>query len=133
MQVSEYKVSLVGKKNIGKTCFLKRLNNTFSEESNYIPTLGVSVSPIDILGNNGKIRLNVWDIAGDERFRGLKSDYHINSNLAVIFKNDDNEHLLFENELPNNIKKIYINNYNCINPELTIDQYKLLLYENILN
>lgn len=73
MQVSEYKVSLIGKKNIGKknigkTCFLKRLNNTFSEDSNYIPTLGVSVSPIDILGSNSKIRLNVWDIAGDERF-----------------------------------------------------------------
>ena len=132
MQVSEYKVSLVGKKNIGKTCFLKRLNNTFSEYNNYIPTLGVSVSPIDILGSNGKIRLNIWDIAGDERYRGLKSDYHINSKLAIIFKNDDNEHLIFENELPWDIKKIYINNYNCINPELTIDQYKSLLYESIL-
>ena len=56
MQIREFKVSLVGEKQIGKTCFLNRLNNV-NFNFNYIPTLGVSVKPIDLFGSNGKIRI----------------------------------------------------------------------------
>jgi GTP-binding nuclear protein Ran len=77
MQINEYKVSIIGKNGIGKTSFLRRLNNTYKETNNYIPTLGVEVIPIDLHGEFGKIRLNFWDNAGDERYRGLKDKYHI--------------------------------------------------------
>ena len=39
--------------------------------------MGVEVIPIDLHGEFGKIRLNFWDNAGDERYRGLKDKYHI--------------------------------------------------------
>ena len=132
MQIREFKVSLVGGKKIGKTCFLNRLGS-FNSNSNYIPTIGVSVKSIDLFGSNGKIRLNIWDNAGDTRFRGLKDKYHINSDLAIIFRNNNNNHLIFEVELPDNIKKLYIDNYNINQHELEINEYKEIIYNILIN
>ena len=131
MQVKEYKVSIIGEKEIGKTCFLRRLNNMFKETNNYIPTLGVEVTPIDLYGEFGKIRLNMWDNAGDERYRGLKDKYHINTDLAIIFKRNNDNHLIYENEIPSNSKKFYVNNYNINEPEYSVNEYKNSLYNSI--
>ena len=134
MQTSEFKVSLIGPSGSGKSSFVKRLlygyNHIYASEN----TLGVDIVPIDIHRNNIKIRLNIWDCAGDERYRGLKDGYHIGTNAAIIFRNSDNhEHEKYENELPENIPKLYIDDYNLQNPEYTIDQYKTLLGGLILN
>lgn len=128
MQTSEFKVSLVGPSGFGKSSFIKRLlygyNHIYASEN----TLGVDVVPIDIQHNNVKIRLNVWDCAGDDRYRGLKEGYHSDTNAAIIFrKSNNNDHLKYENELPENIPKMYVDDYNLQNPEYTIDQYKVLL------
>ena len=134
MQVIEYKVSLIGQSNSGKTLFLERLLNGTNQIENleYKPTLGVEVSPIDLNGDFGKIRLNIWDCAADSRYRGLKDQYHLDTQGALIFrKNNDNSYLEFENELPSNIPKLYINDYNLNNPEKTVEQYKQLLYQFI--
>ena len=132
MQIREFKVSLIGEKQIGKTCFFNRLDNSNSN-SDYIPTIGVNVKPLDLFGSNGKIRINIWDNAGDNRFRGLKDNYHINSNLAIIFRNNNNNHLIFENELPDNIKKLYIDNYNINQPEFAVNEYKDIIYNILVN
>lgn len=134
MQVIEYKVSLIGQGNSGKSLFLKRLLNNTNQIENldYKPTLGVDVSLIDLSGESGKIRLNIWDCAGDPRYRGLKDQYHIDTQAAFIFrKSNDNSYLEFENELPSNIPKLYINDYRLNNPEKTVEQYKHLLYQFI--
>jgi len=133
MQTKEYKLLLLGEKQIGKTCFLRRLNNTYRLNNNYIPTLGVDVTSIDMNKESGKIRLNIWDNAGDIRFRGLKEKYYIGSDLAIIFRNNNNNHLIFENELSNDIKKLYIDNYNIDHPEYSINEYKHIIYNIIIN
>ena len=38
--------------------------------------------------NNRKIRLNLWDNAGDERYNFLGVDYWIDAHGALIFKNN---------------------------------------------
>ena len=127
MQIQEFKVLLLGEKKIGKTSFLKKLDNSFKLNNNYIPTVGVDVKNIDILCNNNKIRLNIWDTAGDSRYLGLKEGYYVNADLAIIFKNNiNNNHLLFENNLTNGIKKLYIDN-----SEYSLNDYKDIIY-NIL-
>ena len=61
MQTREFKVSLIGPPNLGKTLFLKRLLNDKNniDYHDYIPTLGSDVSSLDLNGIMGKIRLNI--------------------------------------------------------------------------
>ena len=84
MQTKEYKLLLLGEKQIGKTCFLKRLNNTYSLNNNYIPTLGVDVTSIDMNKEFGKIRLNIWDTAGQENFNSIIRSYYRGVACACI-------------------------------------------------
>lgn len=134
MQTPEFKVSLVGPSGSGKSSFLKRILYGYNHIYVCEKTIGVDVITIDIHINNNKIRLNIWDCAGDESYRGLKGEYHIGSNAAIIFRKLDNyDHLLYENELPQNIPKLYIDDYNLQNPEYTVEQYKILLHGLIFN
>ena len=134
MQTREYKVSLIGASEVGKSSFLKRLLYGYNHIYVTEKTLGVDVIPIDIQNNNHKIRLNIWDCAGDERYRGLKEKYHIDTQAAIIFRSTNNEnHCIYENELPKNIPKFYVDDYNLQNPEYTVDEYKSMLYNMINN
>ena len=134
MQTREYKVSLIGPSEVGKSSFLKRLLYGYNHIYVTEKTLGVEVIPIDIHNNNNKIRLNIWDCAGDERYRGLKEKYHIDTQAAIIFRNSNNDnHYSHEEELPENIPKFYVDNYNLKNPEYTVEQYKTMLYNMINN
>ena len=134
MQTREYKVSLIGPSEVGKTSFLKRLLYGYNHIYVTEKTLGVDVIPIDIHNNNDKIRLNVWDCAGDERYRGLKEKYHMDTQAAIIFRNSNKgNNYNYEDELPQNIPKFYIDNYNLQNPEHTVDEYKSMLYNMINN
>ena len=57
--------------------------------------MGVEVTPLDLHGNNGRIRLNIWDCGGD--FKGLGEKYYIDAYGAIIFKKStNNNHLSFE-------------------------------------
>ena len=134
MQTREYKVSLIGPSEVGKSSFLKRLLYGYNHIYVTEKTLGVDVIPIDIHNNNDKIRLNIWDCAGDERYRGLKEKYHMDTQAAIIFRNSNKGNdYNYENELPENIPKFYVDNYNLQNPEHTVDEYKSLLYNMINN
>jgi GTPase SAR1 family protein len=91
MQVQEYKTLFIGPSEIGKTSFLKKLFHHRNDINILdIPTtLGVEVKPITIHQNYRKIRLNVWDCAGNMRYKGLGKEYYLNADFAVIFKNDN--------------------------------------------
>ena len=127
MQVPEYKVSLIGPSESGKSSFIKRLDYGYNHIYASSKTVDVEVVPIDIQYNNKKIRLNVWDCAGDLKLRGLKNDNHKGTKAAIIFRKVGNdEHRLFEDELPPNIPKLYINDYNLQKPKYTFDKYKIM-------
>jgi len=80
---AEFKLVLVGDGGVGKTTFVKRhLSGEF--EKKYVATLGVEVRPLDFMTNFGKIRFNVWDTAGQEKFGGLRDGYYIQGQCAII-------------------------------------------------
>jgi len=80
---AEFKLVLVGDGGVGKTTFVKRhLSGEF--EKKYVATLGVEVRPLDFVTNFGKIRFNVWDTAGQEKFGGLRDGYYIQGQCAII-------------------------------------------------
>lgn len=76
-----FKIALVGNEGVGKTSFIRKLqNNNFIE--NYNPTLGVEVNSLPIRHSSNIF--NIWDCAGQERFKGLGSGYYINASAAII-------------------------------------------------
>lgn len=106
MQRQEYKISILGKTKSGKTTFCKRLINNNNNYISIVNTLGVDVLPYSL--NNRNIRLNLWDCAGDERYKGLGDDYWIGSNGAIIFKDNSNIHLNYKNAILNRCGNIPI-------------------------
>ncbi len=77
--MNTYKVVFFGDAGCGKTTLVKRLRG-LPFDPRYLATIGVEVHPITI-GNNC---INVWDCAGQEKFKGLADGYFIDANLGVI-------------------------------------------------
>ena len=105
--ITDFKIVLVGDAKVGKTSLLYKLlypdasldsilNEFNSPEyedfiikdvdipNNYCPTLGVSVHPITFLTNYGTYRLTIWDCAGQEKYKGLRDGYFIQTHGAII-------------------------------------------------
>ena len=78
-----FKLVLVGDGGVGKTTFVKR-HITGEFEKKYIATLGVEVHSLVFHTQRGRIRFNVWDTAGQEKFGGLRDGYYIQGQCAVI-------------------------------------------------
>ena len=73
-------------------------------------TLGTDVTPHDIYVNpDTKIRLNFWEVGSE--FQGMGKDYCIDAKLAIIFKDDTNNHLEYEDWIPQELPRVYVENY----------------------
>ena len=84
MTQKTYKICLIGEAGCGKTTYVSRLfKDTFREE--YVPTLGVEVFPFMVETSIGSVTFNLWDTAGDERFKGLGDRYYGSADAAIIF------------------------------------------------
>ena len=70
------KVVFVGKGGVGKTTTVKRLMKLPFEES-YVATLGAQVYPVK--------QSNIWDIAGQEKFGGLRDGYFVKAKKFFLF------------------------------------------------
>merc|ERR1711967_200590 len=82
-EVPQFKCLLVGDGGVGKTTFVKR-HVTGEFEKKYVATIGVEVHPLPFDTNRGRICFNVWDTAGQEKFRGLRDGYYIQGQCAII-------------------------------------------------
>ena len=93
---SVYKVLLLGDTNVGKTCFLfKYTDNIFHE--NHIATIGLDYRVKKIKLKNGKeISLQIWDTAGQDRFRAITKNYYKGAHGIVLIYDITNNQT-FEN------------------------------------
>jgi small GTP-binding protein len=83
MSTSIYKVVIVGTSGIGKTAILHRLvEGAFLDESQ--PTIGVEFKSFECRTASDLIRLNIWDTAGQEKFRSVSKAYFRNAVGAVL-------------------------------------------------
>lgn len=68
------KVLIIGNSGAGKSSMLVRFaNNTFNV--NYTATIGIDFKIKDIVINNKDYKLQIWDSAGQERFKTLTRNY----------------------------------------------------------
>ena len=79
-----FKILILGDSNSGKTSLLDRLvNNQFM--NCYISTIGIDFNVKTIkLDDQTKVKLQIWDSCGQERFRSLTRSYYRNSSAFII-------------------------------------------------
>ena len=85
-----YKILILGDSSVGKTCFLTRYaDNTFQDV--HMSTIGIDYKLKNVQMENGKIvKLQIWDTAGQDRFRSITKNYYKGANgIIVIFSVTD--------------------------------------------
>jgi small GTP-binding protein len=76
------KIVILGDPNIGKSCLISRyVNSAFSTVD---PTIGCNYFRKEILINNFKIKLDMWDTAGQEKYRSLTPMYYRNADIILL-------------------------------------------------
>ena len=79
----EYKILLFGDSSSGKQDLLVRyLGNSLGK--NQVSTIGFYVRHKDIVKDNKKIRLTLWDTDGQERFNRLNIQYFIGADGIIL-------------------------------------------------
>ena len=79
-----YKVLLLGDSTVGKTCFLmKYTDKTFQEI--HMSTIGLDYRLKAMKLKSGKkIKLQIWDTAGQDRFRAITKNYYKGSHGIIL-------------------------------------------------
>lgn len=78
-----FKILSLGDSEVGKTSILVRYSDG-KFDTNGLPTLGVDLMYKQIIIDNISIRLDLWDTAGEERFRNITKNYYKGAH-GVIF------------------------------------------------
>lgn len=78
-----YKVVLVGDGNVGKTSLVRRFCEGKFEESRVL-TLGVDFQIKQIKLGERTLRLSIWDVAGQDRFRTFRDQFYAGSLAAAL-------------------------------------------------
>jgi len=84
-----FKILIIGDSNSGKSSLLLRYSeDNFSEK--YLSTIGVDFK-IKTLENEGqRVKLQIWDTAGTERFRTITSSYYRGAHgIIVVYDTTD--------------------------------------------
>ena len=113
-KVPQIKVVFLGDSGVGKTCMIHWFaHGKFNDSSN--PTLGAMfISKVaDFPDYNSSIKFQVWDTAGQEKYRSLAAMYYQDAAAAVLVYNITNKESFsgitywmkeLKNHAPDNIK-----------------------------
>ena len=95
MQAVEFKVTLAGHTNTGKTSFVYDVLNTSRIPQN---TLGVEVHPYDFTHDETRYRIHFWDCGGNTQHAGLGKQYAAGSALMVVFQDATKDNSIFQQQ-----------------------------------
>ena len=77
------KVVVVGEADVGKTCIVQRaFHGKFPDEAK--PTVGAANSVLEMNFENQTVTLNIWDTAGQEKYRSLTQMYFSGTAVAIL-------------------------------------------------
>ena len=78
-----YKILFLGETQVGKTSLIVRYSDNDFQEGG-LPTLGVDLKYKYIEIDKKNIRLDLWDTAGEERFRSITKSYYSGAD-GIVF------------------------------------------------
>ena len=78
-----FKLILIGNSGVGKSSILNRYMNKVFEES-YKCTIGVDFLMKSIEINGKTVKLQLWDTAGQEKYKCMVSSYYRGANVALV-------------------------------------------------
>ena len=88
------KILIVGDSGVGKTNFILRfLNNEFNQ--NYMSTAGIDLKSGSIIIKNKKIRIQIWDTAGQEKYKAITKNLFLKVMGALIVYDITNENSFY--------------------------------------
>lgn len=113
-----YKLLLIGDAGVGKSCLLRRFADSKYDEC-LTSTIGVDFKIRTVCLGGEKVKLQIWDSAGQERYRTIASAYYRGAHgVGIVFdvtSKSSFENMQFwieeieKNENPN-IRKLLIGN-----------------------
>ena len=79
-----YKVLLLGDSSVGKTCFLLRYCDKSFQDA-HLSTIGLDYRLKTLtLKNKKNVKLQIWDTAGQDRFRAITKNYYKGANGIIL-------------------------------------------------
>lgn len=79
----KHKVVLIGDANVGKTSLLNKLINNYYNKD-YSPTVGTNFSVWTSSRKSDSISLQIWDTAGEEKYKSLGTIFYRNADAALL-------------------------------------------------
>ena len=113
-----FKILLLGNSDVGKSSLILRFVDGMWSET-FIPTIGVDFKIKSLEINDKLVKMQIWDPAGEERFRTVIASYFKGSHGILLiyditnktsFKELDNWLSVIENNASQNVLKILIGN-----------------------
>lgn len=78
-----FKIVLIGDMGVGKTCVVQRFKNgTFIERQG--TTIGVDFTMKTMIIDGKRVKLQIWDTGGQERFRTITQSYYRSANGIIL-------------------------------------------------
>ena len=81
--LNSIKITLIGDSGVGKTCIIGRFTSDQFDE-NSLSTEGVSYSKIEYYYENKILNLDLWDTAGQEKYRSLGKHFYKDSFIVLL-------------------------------------------------
>ena len=79
------KVVLLGESGVGKTCIISRyVNNTYDEKSETTNGASYASKIIDLEQYKQSLRFDIWDTAGQEKYRSLTKFFYKDAAIAIL-------------------------------------------------
>jgi Ras-related protein Rab-1A len=113
-----FKVLLIGNSGVGKSSLFLRFVDDIWED-NFVPTIGVDFKIKTLIIEEKKIKLQIWDTAGQDRFRTIVSSYYRGAHGILLifdltdiesFKSLNNWLIEIERNANKNVIKVLIGN-----------------------
>jgi Ras-related protein Rab-1A len=78
-----FKIVIIGDSGVGKSCMLLRFaDGTFTDS--FISTIGVDFKIKTLRIDDKKIKLQIWDTAGQDRFKSITSSYYRGAHGIIL-------------------------------------------------
>ena len=89
-----FKLLIIGESGVGKTSILLRFTDDYFSDK-FMSTIGVDFKVKELEVDGKHVKLQIWDSAGQERFRNITMSYYRNSS-GIIIVYDVTNHTSFD-------------------------------------